>query len=112
MRRVLVDYARARNAAKRGAGFRVTLDESLAGGDDHTLDMLVLDDALTRLAAADPRWAQVVELRCFTGLEISEVARVLDISTATVTRDWRFARAWLVNALQSEGSRGENDPAT
>ncbi|MEO8448561.1 MAG: sigma-70 family RNA polymerase sigma factor [Gemmatimonadota bacterium] len=104
MRRVLVDYARARNAAKRGAELRVTLDEALvAQGDDRTLDMLVLDDALTRLAAADPRWAQVVELRCFAGLDVAEVAKVLDISTATVTRDWRFARAWLVDALHPEG---------
>ena len=106
MRRVLVDHARARHAAKRGAGLRVTLDESLlASDDDGTLDLLVLDDALTRLAAAEPRWAQVVELRCFAGLNIAETAHLLGVSTTTVIRDWRFARAWLAKALGPEGNR-------
>lgn len=106
MRRVLVDHARARNAAKRGSAMRVTLDESLdASNDDRTLDLLILDDAMERLAAAEPRWAQVVELRCFGGLEVAEVAKVLELSTATVARDWRFARAWLQQALAD----GETD---
>jgi RNA polymerase sigma-70 factor, ECF subfamily len=100
MRRVLVDHARARNAAKRGGALRVTLDEGLAGHDDPLVDLLVLDDALTRLAEAEPRWAQVVELRYFGGLEVTEVAAALGVSTATVKRDWRFARAWLARALQ------------
>jgi RNA polymerase sigma factor (TIGR02999 family) len=99
MRRVLVDHARARNAAKRGGPLRITLDESLAAPDDRVVDLLVLDDALTRLAAAEPRWAQVVELRFFTGLEVVEVAEVLGTSTATVKRDWRFAKAWLAREL-------------
>jgi RNA polymerase sigma factor (TIGR02999 family) len=100
MRHVLVDHARARKAAKRGGALRVTLDEALAGRDEHIIDFLVLDDALTRLAAAEPRWAQVVELRYFGGLEVSEVADVLGISTATVKRDWRFAKAWLSRELE------------
>ena len=99
MRRVLVDHARARNSDKRGGALRVTLDEQVAGHDERTLDMLVLDDALTRLAAAEPRWAQVVELRFFTGLEVHEVAEVLEISAATVKRDWQFAKAWLSREL-------------
>ena len=99
MRRVLVDHARARNAAKRGDAFCVTLDESLVAAPDRSVDMLVLDDALTRLAAAEPRWAQVVELRFFAGLEVPEVAEMLGTSTATVKRDWRFARAWLAREL-------------
>jgi RNA polymerase sigma factor (TIGR02999 family) len=102
MRRVLVDHARARNAAKRGGNLRITLDESLVAQDDRDVDLLVLDDALNRLAAAEPRWARVVELRFFGGLEITEVATVLDISPATAKRDWRFARAWLAKAMRDE----------
>jgi RNA polymerase sigma factor (TIGR02999 family) len=100
MRRVLVDHARAHGAAKRGSGMRVTLDDGMIAADDRTIDMLVLDDALNRLAAAEPRWAQVVELRFFAGLDVAEVAEALDSSTATVNRDWRFAKAWLANALR------------
>lgn len=99
MRRVLVDHARARQAAKRGGVLLVTLDEAAAGHDAPLLDLLALDDALTRLAQAEPRWAEVVELRFFAGLEITEIAETLAISTATVKRDWRFARAWLARAL-------------
>ena len=102
MRRVLVDHARARNAAKRAGNLRITLDESLVAHDDRVVDLLVLDDALNRLAAAEPRWARVVELRFFGGLEITEVATALDISPATAKRDWRFARAWLAKALRDE----------
>jgi RNA polymerase sigma factor (TIGR02999 family) len=105
MRHVLVDHARARNAAKRGGALRVTLDEGLAGRDDRVVELLVLDDALARLAAAEPRWAQVVELRFFGGLEVPEVAAALGISPATVKRDWQFARAWLARALGPDGAR-------
>jgi RNA polymerase sigma factor (TIGR02999 family) len=107
MRRVLVDHARARNAAKRGGNLRVTLDESLVPQDDGVVDLLVLDDALSRLAAAEPRWARVVELRFFGGLEVVEVAAALGISTATAKRDWQFARAWLAKALRE--TPAEND---
>ena len=99
MRRVLVDHARSRQAAKRGGPLLVTLDEAAAGQDAPMLDLLILDDALTRLAEAEPRWSEVVELRFFAGLEVSEVAEALGISVATVKRDWRFARAWLARAL-------------
>jgi RNA polymerase sigma factor (TIGR02999 family) len=107
MRRVLVDHARARNAAKRRGALCVTLDESLVAGPDRSVDMLVLDDALTRLAAAEPRWAQVVELRFFAGLEVPEVADALGTSTATVKRDWRFARAWLARELSASSDTHE-----
>lgn len=99
MRRVLIDYARARNAAKRGAGRNVTLADDLAATARAPLDTLDLDRALTHLAAAEPRWAQVVELRFLLGLEVAEVAELLGVSTATVKRDWRFARAWLGREL-------------
>lgn len=108
MRHVLVDHAKARNAAKRGAGLRVTLDEAIAGESNQVLDMLVLDDALNRLAAAEPRWAEVVELRFFGGLEVPEVAETLGISVATVKRDWQFARAWLARELRDHDGRGPN----
>jgi RNA polymerase sigma factor (TIGR02999 family) len=102
MRRVLVDHARARNAAKRSSALRVTLDEAIAGDDsedDRIVDLLVLDEALQRLAAADPRCAQVVEMRVFGGLEVTEVAHALGVSAPTVKRDWQFARAWLAKEL-------------
>ena len=109
MRRVLVDHARARNAAKRGGNLLVTLDEALVPQDDRVVDLLVLDDALNRLAAAEPRWAQVVELRFFGGLEVTEVAAALGISTATAKRDWQFARAWLAKALRDSPVTTEPD---
>lgn len=100
MRRVLVDHARVRNAAKRGGGaFRVTLDEAL-GATEPDLDLLVLDEALSRLHDRDERPAQVVELHYFGGLTYTEIAEVLAISEATVDRDMRFARAWLHRSLR------------
>ncbi len=99
MRRVLVDHARARNAAKRGAALRVTLDEALAAAPMPDVEMLALDQALERLAAAEPRWARVVELRFFGGLEVAEAAEVLGVSVATAKRDWQFARTWLAKEL-------------
>jgi RNA polymerase sigma-70 factor, ECF subfamily len=104
MRRVLVDHARARNAQKRGGAVHVTLDDSVAGRDAPIIDMLVLDDALARLGAAEPRWAQVVELKFFGGLDIPEIATTLGLSPATVKRDWQFARAWLARALDTDRS--------
>ena len=107
MRRVLVDRARARLADKRDGGIRVTLVDDVAGTDDRSVNLLALDDALTRLAAAEPRCAQVVELRFFGGLDIPGTARVLGISPATVKRDWLFARAWLARVLGANTDAGE-----
>lgn len=103
IRRILVDHARARLRAKRDFGLRVTLAESIAELPDASLDLLALDGALARLEAAAPRQAQVVELRYFGGLDVEEVAEALDVSPATVKRDWTFARAFLLRELQEAG---------
>lgn len=97
MRRVLVWHARRRNAAKRGAGRLLTLDEHLVVPSDEAdaAELLILDDALERLEAADPRLCRVVECRHFGGLSVEETATALGISPATVKRDWQAARAFL-----------------
>ena len=93
MRRILIDHARKRNASKRDDAHAV---ESPASGSNlSALDILAVDEALDRMAAAHPRCAQVVELHFFGGLEFPEIAGALDVSLSTVERDWRFARAWL-----------------
>jgi RNA polymerase sigma factor (TIGR02999 family) len=103
MRRVLVDHARARRAAKReGVLERVTLDEALAAGEAD-VDLIALDEALDRLESFDPRLCRVVELRYFGGLTNQEISEALGISTATVDRDRVAATAWLRKELsQSE----------
>jgi RNA polymerase sigma-70 factor (ECF subfamily) len=99
MRRVLVDHARERLAAKRGAGrIQVSLSGADVAGDDDA-DVLALHEALERLAAFDARQARVVELRYFGGLDIDETAEAMDISPATVKREWTIARAWLRREL-------------
>jgi RNA polymerase sigma factor (TIGR02999 family) len=100
IRRILVDHARARNSAKRDFGLRVTLEESVAEAPERSLDLIALDDALKRLETVAPRQARLVELRYFGGLEIEEAAHALDVSAATVKRDWTFARAFLLSELQ------------
>lgn len=100
MRRVLVDRARAGLAAKRsGQWSRVTLDPSAVADDPVDADVLDLDAALTALAAIDSRKSRVAELRFFGGLSLQEIGTVLDVSLATVERDWQLARAWLFDAL-------------
>ena len=100
MRRVLIDHARSKQAAKRGGSdVQVTLEDATAPAEERGVDVLDLDDALTRLAALDPQQAKVVELRYFTGLSIEETAEVLGISPATVKREWAMARAWLRREL-------------
>jgi RNA polymerase sigma-70 factor, ECF subfamily len=100
MRRILVDYAVARNARKRGGGRqRVPLEEVVVLTDDRAQELLALDDALRRLAAESERAAQIVEWRFFGGMSIEETAGVLDISPATVKREWTLARAWLNREL-------------
>ena len=106
MRQILVDHARARGAAKRGGGAtRGLLDDSLLVYEARALDLLALDEALGRLAAADERAARIVELRFFAGLEMAEIAEVLGVSVPTVERGWRLARAWLRSELEREGPR-------
>jgi len=100
MRRILVDFARARRQDKRGGGApTVSLDEALLVGDDTGHDLVALDDALLALAAVHPRKSDVVELRYFGGLSLEETAEALHISTDTVKRDWRFAKLWLLREL-------------
>jgi len=100
MRRILVNHAEAKNTAKRGGGIaHVTLDASLAMGDDRTVEILAVNRALEKLAALDPLKAQLVELRMFAGLTTGEAATVIGKATATVEREWRIARAWLHNEL-------------
>jgi len=96
MRRILVDYAKARRRHKRGGGARrVELSEAMAMSPEQSEELLALDDALGRLAAEDERKSKVVELRYFGGYSVEEIADLLSISEATVARDWRMARAWL-----------------
>ncbi len=108
MRRILVERARARAASKRGGSrVRVTLGENLFAAADPSLDLLVLDKALEKLAAMDPQLARIVELRFFGGLSIEEAAQSLGVSPATIKRSWNVARAWLKREL-SEDSPGES----
>jgi RNA polymerase sigma factor (TIGR02999 family) len=107
MRRILVDFARSRGYQKRAGGEeRVLLDDALAVEGKPGTDLVALDDALTRLAALDPRKSQVVELRFFGGLRAEEIAETLKISPETVTRDWRAAKAWLYRQLSEASSLG------
>jgi RNA polymerase sigma-70 factor (ECF subfamily) len=100
MRRILIDHARRHAYAKRGGGTqRVSLDETAIIGDDPASALLLLDEALNRLAEMDPRRSKVVELRYFGGLNNEEISGVLKISENTVTRDWNMARAWLYQEL-------------
>jgi RNA polymerase sigma factor (TIGR02999 family) len=100
MRRVLVDHARRRAAAKRGRQHQVTLESgAMEAGDERPEEILAVDEALERLATTDPRPARLVELRYFAGFSIEEAAGLLEISPATAKRDWAFARAWLQREL-------------
>ena len=109
MRRILVDRARGRRMAKRsGRWARVTLDEAAAVSPQADVDVLDLDDALTRLAAFDPRKSQIAELRFFGGLSLDETGKLLGISLATVERDWQAARAWLFKTLSESASRSRD----
>jgi RNA polymerase sigma factor (TIGR02999 family) len=95
MRRILVDYARQRNAAKRDGGLALELHEGVAFRTARSVDLLSLDRALDELSRLDPQQSRVIELRFFAGLSIEETSRVLGISPATVKRDWTTARIWL-----------------
>jgi RNA polymerase sigma factor (TIGR02999 family) len=106
MRRILVDHARARGAAKRGGPLRVTLAEGGAAPAANEPDLLDLDAALDALAALDEEQARLVELRYFGGLTLAETARVLGSSAATVSRDWAMAKAWLYRRLKRNVDRG------
>jgi RNA polymerase sigma-70 factor, ECF subfamily len=102
MRRILVDFARSRRQAKHGSGIDDTnLNEALVLQPGKSSGLLVLDEALTRLAEFDPRKCRLVELRFFGGLSVAETAVVMEISERTVLREWNLAKAWLFREMQS-----------
>jgi len=101
LRRILVDHARERNAVKRGAGRNeVSIDQALTVPAQPDLDLVALDESLTRLAEFDPKKAKLVELRYFAGLPVHEVAEAMGISAATVHREWAVARTWLYRDMR------------
>jgi RNA polymerase sigma factor (TIGR02999 family) len=101
MRRVLVDHARARAARKRGSSpSLLSLDGIDVAAQSGVVDLLLLDDALERLSKRDERLGRVAEMRVFAGLDVDEASGVLGVSPSTVKRDWRMARAWLLNELR------------
>ena len=103
MREILVDHARSRAAAKRGAGVsNITLNEALSIPERQNVDLILLDDALRRLALLDERQCRIVELRFFAGLSIDDTSEALGISAATVSREWTTARVWLRHELANE----------
>jgi RNA polymerase sigma factor (TIGR02999 family) len=105
MRRILVNHARDRAASKRGGhGQRVSLSVVDRSSKEPDVDVIILDDALTKLMERDPRKSRVVELKFFGGLTNDEIAEVLEISVATVEREWTLARAWLYRALSGGSS--------
>ncbi len=105
MRHILVDHARKHLAAKHGAGEpRLTLDPEIALPQNREVDLVALDDALTKLASLDPPQSRIIELRFFGGLSIQDTSVVLGISPATVKREWATARAWLHREMK-KGSR-------
>jgi RNA polymerase sigma factor (TIGR02999 family) len=102
MRRILVDHARSRGAAKRDGGQRVELHDAQVAIEPPEVDVLDLDAALEKLSGLDPRQSELVELRFFGGLTVDEAAAVMGVAPATVDRDWALARAWLFRELGGE----------
>jgi RNA polymerase sigma factor (TIGR02999 family) len=106
MRRILIDHARSRQAVKRGsAGIKLSLDDVLEITEEKAADLIALDEALKALAEFDAQKARIVELRFFGGLSIEETASVLGLGTATITRQWRLAKAWLYHELSKDDGR-------
>jgi RNA polymerase sigma-70 factor, ECF subfamily len=111
MRRVLVDYARARNAEQRGGGLeRVEMQEQFFIAEDRLEQVAQIDEALSRLEKTSPRQARVVELRYFGGLSIEQIASVLGIAPRSVKRDWALARLWLFDELRPKTQDADRDP--
>ena len=106
MRRILLMHARRVHAAKRGGSAqRISLDEGVVFTREHSPELVVLEELLTRLAALDPQQARIVELRFFGGLSVEETADLLGISSATVKRDWAMAKAWLAREMGLAANR-------
>ncbi|HZS04612.1 MAG TPA: sigma-70 family RNA polymerase sigma factor [Blastocatellia bacterium] len=105
MRRILVNHAIARKAEKRGGeDARMSIDDAVSFAVEREVNLVLLDEALNKLAALDPQQCRIVEMRFFAGLTVEEVAEVLGISTATVKREWRAAKAWLYHQISSATS--------
>ena len=112
MRRILVERARHYQRLRHGGGAsQVELEDGMVRADPQLVDLVAIDEALSRLEQSDPRKAQIVTLRYFAGLSIEETAAALDLSPATVKNEWKFARAWLYRALGPAGSAMPPDPA-
>jgi RNA polymerase sigma factor (TIGR02999 family) len=112
MRRILVESARRKRALKHGGGMaRQPLDEDDLRAPEPREDLLALDDALTRLADADPPAAELVQLRYFGGLSIPDAALLLGISPRSADRLWAYARVWLLQQMEAAGLRGDAPPA-
>ena len=112
MRRILTDFARSHGYQKRGAGAaHIPLDEALVISAEPQVDLVSLEQALTRLGETDLRKSKVVEMRFFGGLTVEQTAEVLQISPETVTRDWNVARAWLLRELDRGAHAGERGGA-
>ena len=112
MRRILINHARGRKAAKRGGGVgELQLDDVVVISDDNYEEILAIDEALTRLAEFDPRAGQIVEMRYYAGLKDDEIAEVLGVSPKTVRRDWDVARRWLRNELSGRKSNDDGSVA-
>lgn len=110
MRRILVDHARSQQAKRRGNGQRpLSLDDTGDLPVKSDMDLIALDDALKDLAELDPRQARIVELRFFVGLSVEETAKVLEISPATVKREWKVAKLWLYREIQGEDRKPLSD---
>jgi RNA polymerase sigma factor (TIGR02999 family) len=110
MRRVLVDYARRHQAVKRGSSLpKICLDEAIAVSNETAHELLVIDELLNRLASVDSQGSRIVELRFFGGLTVEETAEAMDISPATVKREWSVARAWLLRELGSSSVAEEGE---
>ncbi len=103
MRQVLVDHARSRSRLKRGGDCTITALNDNIGGEGSIVDLVALDDALNDLTRLDPRAGRIVEWRIFSGLDIAEIARLQNLAERTVFRDWRRARAFLIQRLGTEG---------
>jgi len=103
MRSILINHARDRKRLKRGGGARpLPLDEATAAFEERAIDLVALDEALTKLGEIDPRQSEMIELRFFGGLTIAETAEVLGVSERTVQADWTLARAWLLRAISKD----------
>src|SRR5437762_290531 len=103
MRRILVSHARARRAEKRGGGeTRIMLDEALAPAPQRDVNLLAVDEALTRLESIDPEKSRMVELRFFSGLSVEETAEVMGVSPRTIDRQWQMAKAWLHREITAD----------